>query len=106
MCSIGASSGPRTTTSPWSTATKILPRMAQQVLASSGARELSVLGYCMGAPISASFVATHAEIPVKNYIDMAGPIDFSKVGLFGLRSEERRVGKECRSRWWRDPLKK
>src|SRR5947207_194869 len=38
----------------------------------------------MGAPISASFVATHAEIPVKNYIDMAGPIDFSKVGLFGL----------------------
>jgi len=64
--------------------TKILPRMAQQVLASSGARELSVLGYCMGAPISASFVATHAEIPVKNYIDMAGPIDFSKVGLFGL----------------------
>jgi polyhydroxyalkanoate synthase len=64
--------------------TKILPRMAQRVLDSSGATELSVLGYCMGAPISASFIATHPEIPVKNYIDMAGPIDFSKVGLFGL----------------------
>src|SRR5207249_10797891 len=24
----------------------------------------------------------------------------------GTRSEERRVGKECRDRWWRDPVKK
>src|SRR2546426_10001225 len=38
--------------------TKILPRMAQKVLQSSDARELSVLGYCMGAPMSASFIAT------------------------------------------------
>src|SRR3989441_5890836 len=60
--------------------TKILPRMAQKVLQSSDARELSVLGYCMGAPMSASFIATHPEVPVKNYIDLAGPVDFSKVG--------------------------
>src|SRR5881409_1710938 len=64
--------------------TKILPRMAQKVLQSSDARELSVLGYCMGAPMSASFIATHPEVPVKNYIDLAGPVDFSKVGVFGL----------------------
>ena len=64
--------------------TKILPRMAAKVLESSGAPELSVLGYCMGAPISASFIATRPEIPVRSYVDMAGPIDFSKVGLFGL----------------------
>jgi polyhydroxyalkanoate synthase len=44
---------------------------------------MSVLGYCMGAPLSASFVATHPEFPLKNYIDMAGPIDFAHVGLFG-----------------------
>src|SRR5256884_1214929 len=64
--------------------TKILPKMAAKVLESSGAPELSVLGYCMGAPISASFIATRPEIPVRNYVDMAGPIDFSKVGLCGL----------------------
>jgi polyhydroxyalkanoate synthase len=63
---------------------KILPRMAAKVLESSGASELSVLGYCMGAPISACFVATHPELPVKNFINMAGPIDFAKIGLFGL----------------------
>ena len=64
--------------------TKILPRMARKVLETSGAESLSVLGYCMGAPLSASFVAAYPEIPVKNYVDMAGPIDFSKIGLFGL----------------------
>ena len=63
---------------------KILPRMARKVLETSGTEELSVLGYCMGAPLSASFVAAHPEVPVKNYINMAGPIDFSRVGLFGL----------------------
>jgi polyhydroxyalkanoate synthase len=62
--------------------TKILPRMADKALESSGAREVSVLGYCMGAPISASFLGSNPEFPVKNYIDMAGPIDFSQAGLF------------------------
>ena len=69
---------------------KILPRAARKVLESSGAESLSVLGYCMGAPLSSSFVASHPEIPVKNFINMAGPIDFSKVGLFG-RWLDRRV---------------
>jgi polyhydroxyalkanoate synthase len=64
--------------------TAILPRMARKVLETSGASELSVLGYCMGAPLSAAFLASHPETPVKTFIDMAGPIDFSKVGLFGL----------------------
>ncbi|HMH51577.1 MAG TPA: alpha/beta fold hydrolase [Candidatus Acidoferrum sp.] len=63
---------------------KILPKMARKVLETSGADSLSVLGYCMGAPLSISFVASHPEVPVRNYIDMAGPIDFSQVGMFGL----------------------
>ena len=60
----------------------ILPRMAAEVLRSSGADDLSVLGYCMGAPLSAAFVAGHPEIPVSNFVDMAGPIDFAQSGLF------------------------
>lgn len=69
--------------------TRILPRMARKVLESSGADRLSVLGYCMGAPLAASFVASHPEVPVRNFINMAGPIDFSKVGLFGLWLDKR-----------------
>jgi len=68
---------------------KILPRAARKVLESSGAESFSVLGYCMGAPLSASFLASHPEVPVKNFINMAGPIDFSKVGLFGLWLDRR-----------------
>jgi polyhydroxyalkanoate synthase len=63
--------------------TRILPRLARKALESSGASEMSVLGYCMGAPLSASFVTTHSEFPLKNFINMAGPIDFAHVGLFG-----------------------
>ena len=63
---------------------KILPKMARKVLETSEAESLSILGYCMGAPLSVSFVAAYPEMPVKNYIDMAGPVDFSKVGMFGL----------------------
>jgi polyhydroxyalkanoate synthase len=62
---------------------KILPRLARKALESSGASEMSVLGYCMGAPLSACFVATHPEFPLRAYIDMAGPIDFAHAGLFG-----------------------
>lgn len=64
--------------------TRILPRLARKALESSGAREMSVLGYCMGAPLSLSWLGSTPEFPLKNYVDMAGPIDFSQVGLFGL----------------------
>jgi len=36
----------------------------------------------MGAPLSVSFAALYPEVPVRAYVDMAGPIDFSKAGLF------------------------
>ena len=64
--------------------TRILPRLARKALESSGAKEMSVLGYCMGAPLSLSWLASTPEFPLKNYVDMAGPVDFSQVGLFGL----------------------
>jgi polyhydroxyalkanoate synthase len=37
----------------------------------------------MGAPLTASYQGWQPEAPVRNFINMAGPIDFSKVGLFG-----------------------
>ena len=71
------------------------PQRVQDVGDDPGAESLSVLGYCMGAPLSSSFVASYPEIPVKNYINMAGPIDFSKVGMFGLWLDKRRTGADC-----------
>jgi len=63
--------------------TRILPRMAKKLLAHADARDCSVVGYCMGAPLAASFLATHHEFPVRNFVNLAGPIDFSDMGLIG-----------------------
>lgn len=69
--------------------TRILPRMVEKVLETSGADELSLLGYCMGAPMSAAWLAWNPGAPVRNFVNMAGPIDFSQVGLFGRWLDKR-----------------
>jgi polyhydroxyalkanoate synthase len=43
----------------------------------------------MGAPLSVSFVALHPEVPVRAYVNMAGPIDFSRAGLFARWLDKR-----------------
>src|SRR5438128_8589027 len=59
--------------------TRILPRMARRVLESSGQNELSVLGYCMGAQMSAALVASPPEGAAKNFSDVDGHIDLPQV---------------------------
>src|SRR5262249_16644209 len=62
--------------------TRIMPRLVRKVLEPSGADGLSTVGYCMGAPLSACYVSTTPDTPVKNFVNMAGPIDFSRGGMF------------------------
>jgi polyhydroxyalkanoate synthase len=69
--------------------TRLLPRVARAVLEASGASEMAIIGYCMGAPLSVSFVAQHPEVPVRAYVNMAGPIDFSQAGLFARWLDKR-----------------
>jgi poly[(R)-3-hydroxyalkanoate] polymerase subunit PhaC len=69
--------------------TRILPRVVRKTLEASGAAELSIVGYCMGAPLSACYVALHPETPVRAYVNMAGPIDFSEAGLFARWLDKR-----------------
>jgi len=62
-----------------------LPRAAKHVLRHSGAKELTVYGYCIGAALTAMFVSMFTpEIPFRNMILMAAPIDFSEQGLFNI----------------------
>jgi polyhydroxyalkanoate synthase len=69
--------------------TRTLPRVVKHVLEASGAPGLAVIGYCMGAPLSSAFVALHSEVPVRAYVNMAGPIDFSQAGLFARWLDKR-----------------
>jgi polyhydroxyalkanoate synthase len=61
--------------------TQILPVMVRKVLRASKTQQLTLLGYCMGTPLSVCHAALHPE-PVKNFVNMAGPVDFSQAGLF------------------------
>ncbi|MGH2425705.1 MAG: alpha/beta fold hydrolase [bacterium] len=69
--------------------TRVLPRMVRKVLNTSGAEQLSMLGYCMGATLAASYLGLEPEAPVVSFINMAGPIDFAKSGLFGVWLDKR-----------------
>lgn len=69
--------------------TRILPRMIERVLETSGVHQVSVLGYCMGAPLSAAYLGWEPRAPVRNFINMAGPIDFARAGLFALWLDRR-----------------
>jgi len=85
--------------------TRLLPRVVRKVLETSGADELAVIGYCMGAPLSVSFVAQHPEVPVRAYVNMAGPIDFAQAGLFALWLDKRfTTWTGSSTRWGRSPL--
>lgn len=64
-------------------ANRILPRMGQKLLQHAGTRDCSVVGYCMGTPLAVSFLGSHPEFPVRNLVNLAGPIDFTDMGLFG-----------------------
>ncbi|MGM7636392.1 class III poly(R)-hydroxyalkanoic acid synthase subunit PhaC [Bacillus sp. Hm123] len=59
-----------------------IPRAIQKVLRTSGANEVSLLGYCMGGTMTAISVALHPDLPIRNLIFLTSPFDFKDTGLF------------------------
>ena len=59
-----------------------MPRAVKKVLRTSDAKEISLLGYCMGGTMTSIFAALHPELPIRNIIFMTSPFDFSDAGLY------------------------
>lgn len=59
-----------------------IPRAAKKVLHTSKAKELSVLGYCMGGTMTSIFAALNPELPIRNLIFMTSPFDFEDAGHY------------------------
>jgi polyhydroxyalkanoate synthase len=59
----------------------ILPRMCRKVMETSESGDISIIGYCMGAALALSLAASRPELPLRAFVDMAGPVDFSRAGL-------------------------
>lgn len=59
-----------------------IPRAVQKVLRTSGADEVSLLGYCMGGTMTAISAALHPNLPIRNLIFLTSPFDFEDTGLY------------------------
>ncbi len=55
-----------------------VPRAVRRVLRDSGSKEVSVLGYCMGALIVLLYAALHTDGPMKNMILLTAPLDMTE----------------------------
>ena len=65
-----------------------IPRGIAAVLRTSGSSDVHVIGYCMGGCMSLMALANQPDLPVRNLITMAMPVDFRHMGpMFdGLRT--------------------
>ena len=68
-----------------------LPRAVRRVLADSGAEEVSMLGYCLGALIVLLYASLYDEGPLRNLILLTPPLDMAhdEDSLFSSWLDER-----------------
>jgi poly[(R)-3-hydroxyalkanoate] polymerase subunit PhaC len=59
-----------------------LPQAVKALCAEAGSDGLTVLGYCLGGDLALLLAARHPELPIRNLITMATPVDFSEMGMF------------------------
>jgi polyhydroxyalkanoate synthase len=74
-------------------ATEYLARAVRKVLRTSGAGEVSLLGYCLGANIALIYAALHPEASIRNLVLLTIPADFSSSpeGSMAMWLEEERL---------------
>jgi polyhydroxyalkanoate synthase len=58
----------------------VLPRAIKAVKRESGGHEVSMIGYCMGGNMALHALAGQPELPVRNLVVMATPVDFRRLG--------------------------
>lgn len=59
-----------------------IPQAIKKVLRKSEAKEITLLGYCIGGTMSAIFTALNPQLPIRNLLLLTSPIDFTDAGLF------------------------
>ena len=59
-----------------------LPQAVRALLAEAGSDGLTLLGYCLGGDLALLLAARHPELPVRNLVAVATPVDFTEMGMF------------------------
>jgi polyhydroxyalkanoate synthase len=57
-----------------------LPRAVAALLRETGARDLNLVGYCMGGDLALLALAGQPDLPVRALVTMATPVDFRHMG--------------------------
>ena len=63
---------------------RFLPMACEAVRKDSGSRELSLLGYCLGAIFSMAYVVANRDEDVRNVIDVSAPVEVERTGVMNL----------------------
>ncbi len=71
-------------------ADELIPAALEAACAEAGTPDVTVLGYCFGGVLSLLALARHPDLPVRNLITMATPVDFAGMdAITGLVGEGR-----------------
>ena len=71
-----------------------LPEAVEAAMDVAGVEEISLLGYCFGGVLSLIYAAAHPEAPIRNFLSLATPVDFHKMGFQSAMTAEGRVEPE------------
>jgi polyhydroxyalkanoate synthase len=73
--------------------TEYLSRAVRKLVRISGADQISILGYCLGATLATVYAAHYADAPLRNLILLTAPLDFSSSpeGSMAMWLEEERL---------------
>ncbi|WP_020108067.1 alpha/beta fold hydrolase [Nocardia sp. 348MFTsu5.1] len=71
-----------------------IPLALEAARAESGADEVSVLGYCLGALLTLVSAAGNSDLPVRSLVLLATPIDLGKMGPMSSLLEQGRLEPE------------
>ncbi len=59
-----------------------IPEGVRQACEVSGADSVSLVGYCLGGVLTALATAGHPDLPVRDMVQLAAPLDFSALGTW------------------------
>jgi polyhydroxyalkanoate synthase subunit PhaC len=71
----------------WEDVLARMDRMVRRVRRQTGAKRISIMGYCMGATVSGIHCALEPE-GIASFVNLLGPFDFSQAGFLGTMTRE------------------
>ena len=67
----------------------LLPRAVDRALEAVNGQKITLNGICLGGTLSATYLATHPDAPVENFVAIVAPINFEEGGMFRVWLDER-----------------